>query len=283
MKIAIIDYNSGNLHSVFKAFHLVASKISPSNTSSNTPPNTSPSKLMSYVDSEDSGGKISVGNTKNIGGVDASINVEIVHSAKDIRLADVIVLPGVGSFADCRSGLASIDGAIEAIKEHITAGKGFFGICVGMQLLAEKGFEKQETAGLGVLNANIEPIRDYAELGGNYSIPHMGWNNISVNEANHNQYLLKGINTDGDTESDFYFVHSYFMKFADETSKKTMAKMDDAILAYSEYAGVKIPAIIAKNNLVATQFHPEKSGKLGILLIENFLKSCCQTHQICQT
>ena len=168
-----------------------------------------------------------------------------------------MVLPGVGSFPDCKEGLQKIQGLIDVLfDEVIIKNKLFLGICVGMQLMAEYSLEKLKTDGFGWFKGNIEKINnngtDY--LGRNYKIPHMGWNNLEISEEKHP--ILKSI-----TEKEqFYFVHSYYFK-----SKET-----NRVYANTNY-NHKIPAVIAKDNYVGVQFHPEKSSFSGQKIISNWL------------
>ena len=175
-----------------------------------------------------------------------------------IKQSDFLVLPGVGSFPDCKNGISKINGLTELLIEQIiNRGKPFLGICVGMQLMVEEGNEKVNTKGLGWLNGTVNKIhnigRDY--LGKHYKIPHVGWNNLEIQSKKHP--ILKDISVN----DYFYFVHSYFLN----------TKTSKPILAYTHYSH-KIPAIIGEKNYVGVQFHPEKSGLSGQKLITNWLK-----------
>jgi glutamine amidotransferase len=172
-----------------------------------------------------------------------------------VREAERIVLPGVGAFADCRRGLVSVNGMVEALNEAVQAkGRPFLGICVGMQLMATRGLEYETTPGLDWIQGDVKSIRpDDPSL----KIPHMGWNTL---HAQREHPLLDGIET-GPNGLHAYFVHSYALQAADPTD----------VLALTEY-GAPITAIVARDNLAGTQFHPEKSQALGLKLIANFLR-----------
>jgi imidazole glycerol-phosphate synthase subunit HisH len=172
-----------------------------------------------------------------------------------VRQADRIVLPGVGAFADCRRGLDAVPGMVDAITEMAHAkARPFLGICVGMQLLASRGLEYTVTNGLGWIDGDVALIRpDDAAL----KIPHMGWNTLHPQDEH---ALLAGIPT-GPNGLHAYFVHSYAL---------TPAHPRD-VVALAEY-GAPITAMVARGNIVGTQFHPEKSQTLGLKLIGNFLR-----------
>ena len=188
---------------------------------------------------------------------DHALNGEIVVTGDPERIAraDRIVLPGVGAFADCRRGLDAVPGMVEALNEQvIRRSKPFFGICVGMQLMAQRGHEKESVDGLGWIAGEVNRIQPADP---SLKIPHMGWNTLRVRKAHP---LLDGIAT-GDDGLHAYFVHSYQLAPADSTD----------LVAQAEYGG-PVTAIVARDNMVGTQFHPEKSQKLGLALIANFLK-----------
>lgn len=172
-----------------------------------------------------------------------------------MRAADRIVLPGVGAYADCRQGLGAVPGMVEAITDvALEKGRPFLGICVGMQLMSERGLEKTVTEGLGWIAGDVvEMTPSDPEL----KIPQIGWNTIHVK---HSHPLFDGIPT-GEDGLHAYFVHSYH--FA--------ARNEAEILATTDYGGT-ITAAVARDNLVGTQFHPEKSQALGLALIANFLR-----------
>jgi glutamine amidotransferase len=172
-----------------------------------------------------------------------------------VRRADRVVLPGVGAFADCKRGLDAVPGMIDALEETVRGkGKPFFGICVGMQLLAERGREYEVTQGLGWIKGEVNRIEPSDE---NLKIPHMGWNTLDTKLSHP---VLAGIPL-GPQGLHAYFVHSYQLN----------ALNADDVVAQAEYGGA-VTAMVGRDNIVGTQFHPEKSQKLGIALISNFLK-----------
>jgi glutamine amidotransferase len=172
-----------------------------------------------------------------------------------VRKADRVVLPGVGAFADCKHGLEALPGMIDAMEEAVRKnGRPFLGICVGMQLMAERGREYQVTPGLGWIRGEVDKI---TPSDASLKIPHMGWNTLSAN-AKHP--ILEGIPL-GPDGLHAYFVHSYQLRPADAGD----------LVAQAEYGG-PITAVVARDTYAGTQFHPEKSQKLGLALIANFLK-----------
>jgi glutamine amidotransferase len=181
--------------------------------------------------------------------------VIVTSKAEEVAAADRIVLPGVGAFADCRRGLDAVPGMVEALTEQVMKrGKPFLGICVGCQLMAERGVEKETTAGLGWIAGDVVEITPTdPEL----KVPHMGWNTLNLA---HEQPLLAGIPT-GDDGLDAYFVHSFHLKTRHESD----------LVASADYGG-PVTAMVARDNYAGTQFHPEKSQALGLALIANFLK-----------
>jgi glutamine amidotransferase len=178
--------------------------------------------------------------------------VRVTAEPADVIGADHIVLPGVGAFADCRRGLDAVPGMVEALSRAVLEeGRPFLGICVGMQLLADVGREHGEHPGLGWIRGEVARI---APADPALKIPHMGWNELALARPNHP--LLAGIG-DG---AHAYFVHSYAFVCADGAD----------VLARVDYGG-PITAIIGRDNIVGTQFHPEKSQSVGLRLIANFL------------
>ena len=172
-----------------------------------------------------------------------------------VALADRVVLPGVGAFADCRRGLDAVDGMVAALEEAVhRKGRPFFGICVGMQLLAERGREYEVTEGLGWIAGEVDSITPNDP---NLKIPHMGWNTLNVARPHP---LLDGL-TLGPQGLHAYFVHSFQLKPTERVD----------LVADADYGG-PVTAIVARDNIVGTQFHPEKSQRLGLALIANFLK-----------
>jgi glutamine amidotransferase len=185
----------------------------------------------------------------------SKLAVKVTSKPEEVRDAERIVLPGVGAFADCRNGLARIPGMIEALEETVRKrGKPFFGICVGLQLMAERGLEHGVTPGLGWIAGEVKAI---APSDASLKIPHMGWNTLALRRKH---ALLNGIPT-GEGGLNAYFVHSYHF----------VPERPDALVASTDYGG-PITAFVAKDNLAGSQFHPEKSQKLGLALIANFLK-----------
>jgi len=171
-----------------------------------------------------------------------------------VRHADRIVLPGVGAFADCRAGLDAVTGMVEALEERvIRGGVPFLGICVGMQLMATEGREKAITRGLGWIPGAVVRITPEGGL----KVPHMGWNTLTFERPHP---VLSGI-PDGTDGLHAYFVHSYHLA----------TDSPDTLVASTDY-GQKLTAIVGRDNLVGTQFHPEKSQTLGLALIGNFLR-----------
>ncbi len=169
--------------------------------------------------------------------------------------ADRIVLPGVGAFADCRRGLDALDGMVEAMTEAVRdKARPFFGICVGMQLMATQGKEYVTTPGLDWIKGDVEKIAPRDER---LKIPHMGWNTL---EPVREHAVLQRLPL-GDDGRHAYFVHSYQLNAANEAD----------VVARAEYGG-PITAVVAKDTMIGTQFHPEKSQRFGLALIANFLK-----------
>jgi len=213
MRVAIIDYGSGNLRSAHKAFERSAREA----------------------------------------GMVAEI--EVTADADRVATADRVVLPGVGAFADCRSGLDAVPGMHDAIDEAVIAkGRPFLGICVGLQLMATRGLEKTNTPGFDWIRGDVvEMTPDDPTL----RIPQIGWNTLDVQQ---DHPLLAGLKT-GPDGYHAYFVHSYHLS----------AENPADVVATCAYGGL-VTAIAARDNLAGTQFHPEKSQTLGLALIGNFLR-----------
>ncbi|PZN98208.1 MAG: imidazole glycerol phosphate synthase subunit HisH [Hyphomicrobiales bacterium] len=186
-------------------------------------------------------------------GIDSTIRV--TSNPDEVRVADRIVLPGVGAFADCRRGLDAVQGMVDVLEE-VVRGKGrpFLGICVGMQLLASRGLEYTTTQGLGWIAGDVTLIEPEAE---GIKIPHMGWN--TLNKQN-DHALLDGIET-GPDGLHAYFVHSYALT----------VQRPGEVLAVTDHGG-PVTAMVGRDNIAGTQFHPEKSQTLGLRLIANFLR-----------
>jgi glutamine amidotransferase len=186
-------------------------------------------------------------------GVDQAIAVTSDPDA--VARADRIVLPGVGAFADCRRGLDGVSGMVEAMTEAVRGkGRPFFGICVGMQLMASRGLEYETTAGLDWIAGDVKPIEPQDQ---GLKIPHMGWNTL---HAQREHPLIEGVET-GPNGLHAYFVHSFTL----------VPRNHGDIAAVTDYGG-PVTAIVARDNMAGTQFHPEKSQKLGLALIANFLR-----------
>jgi len=208
MLTALIDYESGNLHSAEKAFQRMAKET-------------------------DAG------------------EVVVTDDPAVVARADRVVLPGDGAFPACRRALFDHSGLFEAMEEAvIRRGVPFFGICIGMQMLATRGREHEDTPGFGWIDGEVVAI---APADPALKVPHMGWNDLVIDHAHP---VLAGIRT-GDHA---YFVHSYHFRTADPAER----------LAHVDYAG-EVTAVVGRGNLFGTQFHPEKSQEAGLRIIANFL------------
>ncbi len=180
--------------------------------------------------------------------------IVVTSDPETVRRADRVVLPGVGAFADCRRGLDAVPGMVETLEETVhRKARPFLGICVGMQLMAERGREYEVTEGLGWIPGEVERIHPSDPT---LKIPHMGWNTLDPATAHP---LLEGIPL-GKDGLHAYFVHSYSLNVRDRSD----------LLADADYGG-SITAIVARGTCAGTQFHPEKSQRLGLALIANFL------------
>jgi glutamine amidotransferase len=186
----------------------------------------------------------------------ADDRVRVTSSPREVAEADRIVLPGVGAFADCRAGLYGVAGMVETLQRAvIEQGKPFLGICVGMQLMATRGVEYGVHAGLDWIKGDVVRIEPKATTGKDrLKIPHMGWNELYALRPH---ALLEGIAA----HDHAYFVHSFQLK----------ASRPETVLALTDYGG-PITAMVGRDNLVGTQFHPEKSQATGLRLIANFLR-----------
>jgi imidazole glycerol-phosphate synthase subunit HisH len=181
--------------------------------------------------------------------------IVVTSDPEAVARADRIVLPGVGAFADCRRGLDSISGMVAALEERVCrGGRPFLGICVGMQLMAEHGREYEVTQGLGWIAGEVDRITPSDP---SLKIPHMGWNTLNARRPHP---LLEGIPT-GPQGLHAYFVHSFHLAPAESSD----------LVAEADYGG-PVTAIVGRETMVGTQFHPEKSQRLGLRLIANFLK-----------
>jgi glutamine amidotransferase len=184
--------------------------------------------------------------------------VIITSKAEDVAKADRLVLPGQGAFADCINGLKSVSGMVEALEEGVfKQAKPFFGICVGMQLLATRGLEFGTHQGLGWIEGDVRKMTP-----GNSSlkIPHMGWNEMIANENCNHAMVQSVIKTYGEIPPHFYFVHSFVFDCKDNKH----------VAGWCDYGG-DFTAMVAKDNIIGTQFHPEKSQEAGLSLISSFL------------
>jgi glutamine amidotransferase len=181
--------------------------------------------------------------------------IEVTSDPDAVRRADRVVLPGVGAFADCKRGLDAVPGMIAALSEAVRErGRPFFGICVGMQLMAERGRENVVTEGLAWIGGEVDRI---APADSTLKIPHMGWNTLAPKRGH---ALLDGIAL-GAGGLHAYFVHSYQLRPTDKAD----------LVAEADYGG-PLTAMVARGNLAGTQFHPEKSQRLGLALLANFLR-----------
>jgi glutamine amidotransferase len=181
--------------------------------------------------------------------------VVVTSDPDQVRRAERIVLPGVGAFKDCRDGLMAVPGLWEALEDDvIRRAKPFLGICVGMQLMATRGLEHDVTEGFGWIPGDVKPItpRDAS-----FKIPHMGWNTLDARKPH---ALLDGIPL-GENGLHAYFVHSYHLEARDPSH----------VIATTEH-GMTVTAVVGRDNIAGTQFHPEKSQTLGLTLLANFLR-----------
>lgn len=187
--------------------------------------------------------------------LDTPPTILVTDKPEEVRAAARIVLPGVGAFGDCMAGLDAVAGMHEALQERVIKnGTPFMGICVGMQLMATTGREKGDHAGLGWIPGAVELMQP---TDNKLKIPHMGWNTLNFTKSHP---LFDGL-SDGPDGQHAYFVHSYHLH----------AQNPDHVLATTQY-GMTVTAVVGRENLVGTQFHPEKSQRFGLALIENFLR-----------
>jgi imidazole glycerol-phosphate synthase subunit HisH len=192
---------------------------------------------------------------REAGAVEASPTIVVTSDPEVVRRADRVVLPGVGAFADCRAGLLAVTGMREALEQRVVRdGAPFLGICVGMQLMAERGLEKGVHEGLGWIKGDVRLLEPSDPA---LKIPHMGWNTVHFAQPHP---LFEGI-ADGDEGLHAYFVHSYHLATAEP----------DQLMATADYGG-PVTAAVGRDNMFGTQFHPEKSQTLGLALIRNFLR-----------
>jgi len=180
------------------------------------------------------------------------VNIEVTSDLNKIKSSDKIVLPGQGSFKSCVDALNSIDGLVDTLNNFvINEKKPLFGICVGLQMFADIGYEEKETIGLGWISGKVLKIDNQ---NGKYKLPHIGWNEINIVKESK---IFKDI----ENNSHMYFVHSY--EFVPEDK--------NVISAITEYSS-NIVCSVEKENIFGTQFHPEKSDKIGLKIIDNFIK-----------
>ena len=180
------------------------------------------------------------------------VNIEVSSDLDKIKFSDKVILPGQGSFKNCIEALKKIDGLADTLNEFaISKKKPVLGICVGLQMFADIGYEETKTDGLGWISGNVSKIDNQ---NGKYKLPHIGWNQIEIVK---DSKIFKDI----ENKSHMYFVHSY--KFTPEDK--------NVVTATTEYSS-NIVCSVEKENIYGTQFHPEKSDKLGLKMIDNFLK-----------
>ena len=190
-----------------------------------------------------------MGNLKSVYNALKKINCDciITNNHDEIKKADKLILPGVGAFPDCMDNLRK-SGLIDLIKEEVKNGKYLLGICLGMQVLFEKGYEGEEKEGLGLIKGEIRKMVDP-----NVKIPHIGWNNL---EFNRQDSMIDGLKDNAFV----YYVHSYRAENYNE----------EDLVGYSEYGDLKIPGLVRHKNVIGAQFHPEKSGEIGLKILKNF-------------
>jgi len=179
------------------------------------------------------------------------VNIEVTSNLNKIKSSDKVVLPGQGSFKSCIDALKTINGLVDTLNEFaINNKKPLLGICVGLQMFADIGFEESETKGLGWIAGKVSKINNQE---GKYKLPHIGWNEIKVVKSSK---IFKGI----ENKAHMYFVHSY----------EFIPKDKNVISATIDYSS-KIVCSVEKENIFGTQFHPEKSDKMGLKIIDNFI------------
>ena len=180
------------------------------------------------------------------------VNIEVTSDLNKIKSSDKVVLPGQGSFKSCIDALNNINGLVDTLNEFsINSKKPLLGICVGLQMFADIGYEEIETKGLGWISGKVSKIDNQ---NGKYKLPHIGWNEINITK---DSKIFKGI----ENKSHMYFVHSY----------EFVPKDKNVISATTGYSS-NIVCSVEKENIFGTQFHPEKSDKIGLQIIENFIK-----------
>ena len=177
-----------------------------------------------------------------------NFDCQISSEVTDIEMADKLILPGVGAFKDAMDNLQNLD-LILPIRKKVNDGCPLLGICLGMQMLFEEGYECELRKGLGFIGGKIKLMNSKENL----KIPHIGWNRLEFNRENK---ILNNINK----ESFVYYVHSFM----------ATEMIDENLIAYSKYGDINIPGIVNKGNVYGMQFHPEKSGEVGLKILKNF-------------
>ena len=191
-----------------------------------------------------------MGNLKNVYNALKYLNIpsKISNEISEIKNADKLILPGVGAFNKAMYNLNDM-GLTDAIKNKVNGGTPLLGICLGMQMIFQKGYENGECDGLGFIDGEVKLLEPKEKA----KIPHIGWNRLEYNSKND---LIKGL----DENSFVYYVHSY---------AATNVK-DENLIGFSNYGGIKVPSIVCNDNIYGTQFHPEKSGEVGLRILKNF-------------
>ena len=191
-----------------------------------------------------------MGNLKNVYNALKYLNIpsKISNEISEIKASDKLILPGVGAFNKAMYNLNDM-GLTDVIKDKVNKGTPLLGICLGMQMIFEKGYENGECDGLGFIDGQVKILEPKEKV----KIPHIGWNRLEYNNQND---LIKGLEED----SFVYYVHSY---------AATNVK-DENLIGFSNYGGIKVPSIVFNDNIYGTQFHPEKSGEVGLRILKNF-------------
>ena len=191
-----------------------------------------------------------MGNLKSVYNALKKVNFDCQISSEvtDIEMADKLILPGVGAFKDAMDNLQNLD-LILPIRKKVNDGCPLLGICLGMQMLFDEGYECELRKGLGFIEGKIKLMNSKENL----KVPHIGWNRLEFNRENK---ILNNINK----ESFVYYVHSFM----------AIEMIDENLIAYSKYGDINIPGIVNKGNVYGMQFHPEKSGEVGLKILKNF-------------
>lgn len=194
-----------------------------------------------------------MGNLKSVSKILQYLNVQylITSNQKDIANANIVILPGVGAFKDAIKNLKKMK-LIEVLNEIVSNGTLLFGICLGLQLFFKKSFENGKHDGLNIIEGKVVPF----DIDKVKKVPHVGWNNVNFTNSNH--YLFNEI----PNNAYFYFVHSYY----------AIPEKKELIIGTTQYEKTEFASIVMKNNVIATQFHPEKSGKNGIQIFKNIIE-----------